>query len=299
MAACLPHQIPAPGFFFSLVPTRLDGPEHNGHKTAVRLLGSSNGTANPERTRHPAATLLAHHGRQPGRGQPATVRGLRAVLACGLRAVSEQMLSASVNGRCRCPPLHRPTPVAMRALHCDRLPSTCDAHPLQVFKPRGAPSGVTGSAEPASVPAVTPTTCEGPPPSAVSATKVCVCAVDIASAPCPSDCTRHCIVAGNARGARAFLGPPVCTSVVLRNLSDLVEVQTPRNSRLRSIISMISIVGNARDPRAFPSTSWQNCARVARICDESVDHSPGAAPSVGDLQTETRAGRARLLVLVG
>lgn len=174
MAACLPHQIPAPGFFFSLVPTRLDGPEHNGHKTAVRLLGSSNGTANPERTRHPAATLLAHHGRQPGRGQPATVRGLRAVLACGLRAVSEQMLSASVNGRCRCPPLHRPTPVAMRALHCDRVPSTCHAHPLQVFKPRGAPSGVMGSAEPASVPAVTPTTCEGRPPPPQCLPQKCV-----------------------------------------------------------------------------------------------------------------------------
>ena len=93
-------------------------------------------------------------------------------------------------------------------------------------------------------------------------------------------------MAGNARGARAFLGPLVCTSVVLRNLSDLVKVQAPWNSRLQSIIFMISIVGNARDPRAFPNTSWQNCARVARICDASVDHSPGAAPSVAHLPIE-------------
>ena len=242
MSACCPHQIPAAGLFFSRVPTRLDGTEHNGYTTAVRLLGSSNCTANPERTRHPATTLLGHNGRQPGRRQPAAVRGMRAVPACAVCAVTEQLLSACVNGSCRCPPLHRPTPVAMRALHCDRVHSTCDAHPLQVFKPRGAPSGATGSAEPASVPAVTPTTCQAPPPLAVSATKVCVCAVDIASAPCPSDCTRQCIVAGNARGARAFLGPLVCTSVVLRNLSDLVKVQVPWNSRLRSIISMISIV---------------------------------------------------------
>ena len=53
-----------------------------------------------------------------------------------------------------------------------------------------------------------------------------------------------------------------------------------------SIISLISTVGNPRDPRTFPNTSWQNCSWVARICDASVDHSPGAAPSVAHLPTE-------------
>ena len=143
MLTCQPvvHTKSRPLAFF------LPGPNTIGrdsHKTLVRLLGSSTGTANPERTRHPTATLLARHGRQPGRRQPAAVRGLRAVPACGLCVVSEQMLSASVNGRCRCPPLHRPAPVAMRALHCDRVPSTCHAHPLQVFNPRGAASGGDG-----------------------------------------------------------------------------------------------------------------------------------------------------------
>ena len=135
------------------------------------------------------------------------MRGLRTVPACGLCAVSEQMLSASVNGRCRCPPLHRPGPVAMRALHCDRVPSTCHVHPLQVFKPRGAPSGGDG-VRGAGLCARCHTEQLSAPP-AISTTKVAV-----ASAPCPSDCTRECIVAGNARGARAFLGPPVCTGVV-------------------------------------------------------------------------------------
>ena len=91
---------------------------------------------------------------------------------------------------------------------------------------------------------------------------------------CGSCRTRQCIMAGNACGARAFLGPPVCTSMVLCNPSDMGKVQTPWNSLFRNIVSVISIVGNARDPRAFPRTSWQYCARVAGVCDAALDHSP-------------------------
>ena len=63
--------------------------------------------------------------------------------------------------------------------------------------------------------------------------------------------TRGCIMAGNARGARTFLGPPVCTSMVLCNLSDMGKVQTPWNIVFRTNVSAICIVGNACDPRAF------------------------------------------------
>ena len=66
----------------------------------------------------------------------------------------------------------------------------------------------------------------------------------------------------------------------------MVEIQRPWNSGLGSIISPISTVGNARGSRAFPNTSWQNCARVALVCDASVDHSPGAAPSIVHLPIE-------------
>ena len=63
--------------------------------------------------------------------------------------------------------------------------------------------------------------------------------------------TRQCIMAGNAREARAFLGRPVCTGMVLRNLSDMEKVHTPRNIIFRTNISVICVDGNARDPRAF------------------------------------------------
>ena len=63
--------------------------------------------------------------------------------------------------------------------------------------------------------------------------------------------TRQCIMAGNACGARAFQGPPMCTSMVLRNPSNMGKVQTPLNIGFRTNVSMICVIGNARDPRAF------------------------------------------------